>query len=45
LASRELVITRITWSREHDFTTSMERSISLLLTVYCFMLGKLKRLT
>ena len=28
LASRELVITRITWFREHDFTTWMERSIS-----------------
>ena len=28
LASRELVITRITWSREHEFTTWMERSIT-----------------
>jgi len=27
LASRELVITRITWSREHEITTWMERSI------------------
>jgi len=26
LASRELVITRITWSREHEITTWMERS-------------------
>jgi len=28
LASRELVITGVTWSRVHDFTTWMERSIS-----------------
>ena len=28
LASRELVITRITWSRDHKFTSPMERSIT-----------------